>query len=456
MLSKIGNKFFAHLFNPVYNGLELFHFRINMMVNMDFVHIGSLSEDFIMKKKINYLLVLIAIICIISVYKLWSGEVIDNDQLLYDTLMGILLSLIIYFIVDYIPEYRKRLMGLKLIQVEISNVLANIETILNINRDSFSISKELEDMVLRDWKVMFNKRDQILSQFVMYEKSFQNKKCKVSNNYYIPDPVRQPSNLNKVVHSSLKKIEESLKVIFTYESYFVNDIKFFEYLTKLRNSKLIEWYTDDKYEFNYLSNTYEYIYELQKIYFFFKKSNIHYYERKSIIDNSEEALKYQNDYNSGATLKSLVSFQERKNAVISSTSRITFFKNYGYADFISEEISSDFQTQLCEYKNLNEVELSSDLNIVITNVFSMIYLSLKYRNKDNLVFFIIQSRFLGLLIRFSKIFKVNPNITIFLIPISFQIFWKNVSREDPSVRSIGIITQEIDKQFNNRHNLHIK
>ncbi|OEH54084.1 hypothetical protein AQ616_09970 [Oceanobacillus sp. E9] len=408
-----------------------------------------------MKEKINYLLFFIAIGCVIAILKLWCGGVIDNNKLLYDTSMGILLALIIYFIVDYIPEKRKKRMGFKLIQAELSKVIANIETILSINRDFFSIDKELDEIVLRDWKVMFNKRDTTSYQFIMYERSFKNKKCKVSNNYYIPDPVMQPSNLNEVVRSSLRNIEASLNVIFSYESYFVNDTRFFEYLTKLKNSKLIELYTD-KYDFNYMSNTYEYIYELQKIYFAVKNTNIHYYERKSIIDNSEKAIEYQKKYNSGGTLNSFLSFQERKKGVMSSTTRIIYFKKYGYYDFISKDISSHFQTELCEYKNINEVKLSSDLDIVITDVFSAIYLSLKYRNKENLGFFIIQARFIGLLIRFSKIFKVNKNITICIIPISFNLLGKNINKEDPSVRSIGIITQEIDKQFNDQHRLHIK
>lgn len=409
-----------------------------------------------MKGKINYILILIAMVCIFYIYKLSRKEVVDNSTLLYDILIGVLVSVIFYFIVDYIPEYRKKLLGFRLIQVELSNVLANIETILSINRDFFSIDKELRDIVLRDWKVMFNKRDTTSLQFIMYEKSFKNKKCKVSNNYYIPDPVTGPSNLNNVVRNSLKKIEASLNVIFTYESYFVNDTNFFEYLTKLKNSKLIEWYTD-KYEFNYMSNTYEYIYGLQKIYFALKKFNIHYYERKSFIDTSEKAIEYQKEYNSGGTKRSLLSFYERKKVVMSSTTRITYFKKRDYADYISKEIASDFQTELCEYKRINEVELSSDLNVVIANVFSTIYLFLKYQKKDNLVFFIIQTRFLGLLIKLSKIFKVNnTNITICLIPTSFQLLGKNINREEPSVRCIGIITQEIDKQFNNQHNLHLK
>ncbi len=397
----------------------------------------------------------IAIGCITVIVKLWCGGIVDNNKLLYDASMGILLALTIYFIVDYVPEHRKKLMGFKLIQVELSSIIANIETILSINKDFFSIDKELEDIVLRDWKIMLNRRDTTSSQFIMYERSFKNKKCKVSNNYYIPDPVMQPSNLNNVVRGSLRNIEASLNVIFTYESYFVNDTKLFKYLTKLKNSKLIEWYTN-KYEFNYLSNTYEYIYELQKIYFVVKKNNIHYYERKTIIDKSEKAIEYQKKYNSGGTLHSLISFQERKKVVMSSTTRKIYFKKYGYSDYISKEISSNFQTELCKYNNINEVNLSSDLNIVIAKVISTIYLSLKYRNKDNLVFFIIQTRFIGLLIRFSKIFKVNKNITICLIPTSFSLVGKSINREEPSVRSIGIITQKIDKQFNDKHALHIK
>src|SRR5690606_40454793 len=70
-----------------------------------------------------------------------------------------------------------------------------------------------------------------------------------------------------------------------------------EYLTQLRNSRLIDRYTS-KYVYNSLAETYKDIYELQKIYLGLKKCNLHYFESNSIIDVSEEALQYHKDLKS--------------------------------------------------------------------------------------------------------------------------------------------------------------
>ena len=61
---------------------------------------------------------------------------------------------------------------------------------------------------------------------------------------------------------------------------------------------------------------------------------------------------------------------------------------------------------------------------------------------------------------FGLILKKTRNIPIFnknfiILPTSFKLFGNNLNKEEPSIENIGIITQTIDKYFNEQHNLNL-
>lgn len=378
---------------------------------------------------------------------------VDVNTVLYDLLMGIILSTIFYFVVDYYPHHRRKLAGYRLIQLPISNVLASMETILSITKSVYAIDGELKNFVLRDWKVMFNNDDSISRQFVLYISSEKNRKCRMRNSYHIPAPVISPRTLNDVVRYELKTIKKNLDEIFTYESYFADDMKLFEYLTKLRNSSLFENYIET-YSFNYMSDTYIHIYEIQVLFFNLSKYNIHYYNRNSIIDTSEKASRYQQKFNSGRSMDEWHSFMKKKSMMMSETDRVTYYKPGNHEEYIAKELANDFDTKLIAYTtNDNSLDLDNDMNIIVANVFECIKIILR-RNfnghdvRNKLAFFVIDLKFLGLFLKRSMVKKITSwNITLFFIPSSFTLFGNIINKENPTVNNIGIIRQAIDKEL---------
>lgn len=410
-----------------------------------------------MKKKINLFLLFISLICIVNIVLMARNKSVELKTVQYDVLIGIVMSTLFYFIVDYYPQQRKILAGYKLIQVSISRILASIETILSITKSAYEINGNLEELVLKDWKVMFNKRDIVSSQYVIYTSANKNRKCKLKNSYFIPAPVMGPNNLNDLVKSELNVIKKNLDEIFTYESYFVEDSKMFGYLTKLRNSSLFENYTG-KYDFNYMSDTYSEIYELQKLYFAILKYNLHYYEGKSIIDTSKKAIEYQQKFNTGKSMEDWLIFMKKKEAIMNETERVTYYKFSGNHEYAAKEFAQYFDTKLIKYTD-KEILLNNDLNIIVNNFFNFLKILTsktirKMNNSDNLVFFVIQLKLLGLFINKTKRVKIKKlNVTLYFIPASFKIFGKRVNKENPTIENLGIIRQEVDKQFNEKYDL---
>lgn len=405
-----------------------------------------------MKKNIHIFLMIIVIICSGYIFRLFINKKIDSEVLEYDMFMGILLSIIFYFIVDYIPQYSKKKRGFKLIQYQLSAVLSSIQKILNVTKDYYHIEGDLYYLTSRDWDAMSDERDPTLEQVVINTKSKKNKKCKIKNSYYVPAGSRGPNNIHSIIRSELKTIKTQLDEIFTYESYFVDDVNLFESLTKLKNSKLLELYTE-KYTFNYFSNTYDYMYELQNIYLTLKKQNIHYYDSVSMIDTSKEAKEYLQKYNSNKLMPLWNSFQEQRNKAFSNTTRFIFFKSGQLNEAIASKISKNFEADLLEINSQN-LDLSNNINIVITNIFHALFLYFKNIKCRNLIFLIVKVRIVGKFIKHPKFLKLKgTNMTICLLPVSFRVMRKVINNNLPSPTSLTIVSQAIYKQFDEKYDL---
>lgn len=405
-----------------------------------------------MKKSIHIFLIIIAIICLGNIFKLLRSDLIDIQTLEYDVFMGIFLSVIFYFIVDYIPQYSKKKRGFKLIQIQLSVTLSSIQTILNVTKDYYNITGDMKRLTSIDWDVISDEVDPTLEQIVVSTKSKRNRKCKIKNSYYVPAGSMGPNNINDIVRSELKTIQTQLDEIFTYESYFVDDESLFENLTKLKNSKLLELYTE-KYTFNYFSNTYDYMYELQNIYFALKKQNIHYYDSISLIDTSKKAKEYLQKYNSKQLMPVWIDFQNQRSKLFSNTKRFVFFEKGQMNKTIASKIVGNFEADLLEL-NGNNLNLSNDVNIVITSVLRAILLYLKNINCKNLIFLIVKVRIIGSIIKHPRFLKLKgTNITICLLPVSFNIISKVINENLPSPTSLTIVSQAVYKQFDEKYDL---
>ncbi|MGE7916237.1 hypothetical protein [Lysinibacillus xylanilyticus] len=406
-----------------------------------------------MKKSVHYFLLFIAIICIGVIYQILLLEKEDYYTVIYNVANGILLSIIFYFIVDLFPQYRRKILGFKLIQMQYSNLLSEIENLLSITKQYYSLEGELKDLTLKEWSYIENKIETDVEEFILKRSKLKNKKCIIKNKISIPGGITSPTTLDKVAQSSLKNIEKYLNSIFLYESYFVEDTKFFMYLTQLRNSNLIELYTS-KYTFNKMSNTYKDMYDLQNIYFGLKKYNIHYFESSSIIDTSEKALQYQEDFKSNTLMQNFIDFHSRKAEIYASTSRRVFYRNKKHSRFIADKMDKNFKLQRTLFDSIREVRIKDDLNIIIVNLLQSICLIFKDKNSEKLTFVILKSPIIGLIIKKTKYIRIfNKNFIV--LPTSFKLFGRTFNKEDPSIENIGVITQTIDKHFNKEHNLNL-
>lgn len=411
-----------------------------------------------MKKLVIIFLFSIVVFCIIIIFFMYKSDIVSFQNILYDLVMGIILSALFYFIVDYYPQRRKRLAGYRLIQLPFSHTLASMNTILHTTASFYDSTSNIDNYVLRDWKNLLNRFDIVFTQFVLHVNSERNNNCKLKNSYYIPASFKYPTNLNEVIKSELKQMKKNLDLIFSYESYFVEDIKFYELLTKLKNSSLFEDYIINNYNFNYIGNTYEYMYQLQELYFALYKYKIHYYNNMPVIDSSLKALEYQEKYNSGEIIKEYFSFQERREAIVNITKRGIYYNRNGNEEILAKEIAHDFHAEL---KRNEKNFFDYDLIIIITNIFEFFIYLIKInfdRKKyyDKLVFFVINVKIYGLLFKTTKITRTrNFPLTLFFIPSSFNWFGKKINKEHPSINNIAIIRNEIDNQFNKKYKLNI-
>lgn len=404
-----------------------------------------------MKKSVHYFLLFTAIICIGVICIILNLEKEDYYTVIYNVANGILLSIIFYSIVDLLPQYRRKILGFKLIQKQYSFLLSEIENLLSITKQYYSLEGELKDLTLKEWSYIENIIETDVAEFVLKRSYQKNKRCKIKNKLSAPAGIISSTTLNKAAQSSLKNIEKYLNSIFLYESYFVEDTKFFMYLTQLRNSKLIELYTSE-YTFNEMSNTYEYIYELQNIYFGLKKYNLHYFKISSIIDTSKKALQYQEDLKSNALVQKVIDFQSREAKIYTSTSRRVFYRNKKHSRFIADKMDNSFKLQRTLFDSIREVRIKDDLNIIIVNLLQLICLLFKDKKSEKLTFVILKSPIIGLIIKKTKYLRIfNKNFMV--LPTSFKLFGRTFNKEEPSIKNLGVITQTINKHFNKEHNL---
>lgn len=375
---------------------------------------------------------------------------VSEKTLIYDVLLGVFLSAIFALLIDIIPENRKIKKGYKLIQYDLSHLIAELNLILEFNRQYFKIEKPLEQLTDVDWKVMFNKFDTDKEEFLILSKYEENCRSKIKNNFSIPAGMQSYSTLDKEVKDSLRKTWERLEVIGGYNDYISADERLIELLIQLKNSKLFMYIEQNNSKiFNNESFIYEDIYEIQKIYFDLKKMNLHSFQLSDfIIDNSAQAKKEIKDIKKGNKFKEYLINQQLMVDYYDSTTRIVYYyDNLKYKKLVEymKDNSMDFKKR--KVTTIDDIEYKDDVNVIIgpfNRLFKIVFSKKEIGKTTHLVCF---SALLALINKDTKKYTINNQLSLWIIPHRMKILNIVLKKEQPSVSNLDRMTSSIVNEF---------
>ena len=125
-----------------------------------------------MKKRINYALLIITILCLVIAIKLSSMPVFEflpnpiksffitaphtqeQFSFIYDLAMGFILSALFYFIVDVVPEQIKIHKAKKLLSHQVNRLLEYMEQIISIIVSVYERNPNLNELTNKDFLIL--------------------------------------------------------------------------------------------------------------------------------------------------------------------------------------------------------------------------------------------------------------------------------------------------------------
>ena len=125
-----------------------------------------------MKKRINCILLLITIICLVIAIRLssmpiftflpdyiksifiTSSSIKEQYSFVYDVSMGIILSALFYFIVDVIPEKIKIHKAKKILSFQINRLLEYMEQIISLIVSVYERNPKLNELADKDFLIL--------------------------------------------------------------------------------------------------------------------------------------------------------------------------------------------------------------------------------------------------------------------------------------------------------------
>lgn len=261
-----------------------------------------------MKKFVNATLILVSIISLIIVLKLSSLPVLcfpnffvttldvrETYYLVYDVCLGLLLSILFYFIVNVIPDCIRIKKSKKLTHLYIEQILREMNLIISISLAVYDRGDiKINDIALKDLTILNGNTNYSKKDISYHITEFNNKKKKLIG-------CHSYGNLNSIVKSSINNIKSNIENMKSYEYLYAINENLVEILRRIEVCKFIKSYEKKQrdatcYE---LANTHNEMYDFILLYKLLIKQK--YHRKYSVIklDSEEETKEYRKKLENG-------------------------------------------------------------------------------------------------------------------------------------------------------------
>ena len=317
----------------------------------------------IIRKIINVVLILLSSISLIIVLKLSSlpvlcfpdffvttPEIRDAYSLVYDVCLGLLLSILFYFIVDVIPDCIRIKKSKKIINSYIEQILQHMNLIISISlkiykRDNIS----LKDIALKDLKFLNNTNTYSNKEFSYSLELFNLKNERITG-------FHEFGTLDKIIKSSIKNIQKNIEYNKKYEYLYATNEVMLELLRKIESCGFIKCYAEKKENDTncyILSHTDKEMYEFISLYKSLVKQKYHNKYSVITLDNDDETAKYRHQRNNGDFIAYSISCNKKRNERYSYFNPILITPNSYNSSLVRDKFIRNFPV---ETYNINDID----------------------------------------------------------------------------------------------------
>lgn len=206
-----------------------------------------------MKKRINYALLIITILCLVIAIKLSSMPVFEflpnpiksffitaphtqeQFSFIYDLAMGFILSALFYFIVDVVPEQIKIHKAKKLLSHQVNRLLEYMEQIISIIVSVYERNPNLNELTNKDFLILDGETI-IANQEISYLTTtyYSNGKRKTAVHSY--------GTPNRIIKDKIIQINKVVEQIKNFEYFYSDYTELIEYIRIIESNDLLNWY----------------------------------------------------------------------------------------------------------------------------------------------------------------------------------------------------------------------
>lgn len=334
-----------------------------------------------MRKIVNIILILLSIISSIMVLKLsylpvlcfpnffvTTPEVKDTYSLVYDVCLGLLLSILFYFIVDVIPDCIRIKKSKKLIHSYIEQILQNMNVIISIslavyNRDNIP----LKDIALKDLKIFNDTNTYSNKEFSYLLELFNVKNERING-------LHQFGTLNKIIKSSIKEIQKNIECTKKYEYLYATNEVMLELLRRIESCGFIKCYAEKKENDTncyILSHTDKEMYEFISLYKSLVKQKYHNKYSVITLDDDDETAKYRYKRNNGDFIAYIISCNKKRNERYAHFNPVLITPNSYNSSLVRDKFLRNFPVKTYDINDIDNFKLlvnkSTKLLIVIVS-----------------------------------------------------------------------------------------
>ena len=273
-----------------------------------------------MKKAINFILIVLSIISVLTALKLSSLPVApflpetfkdffvtteyfrEKYSLIYDFSVGFLLSAMFYFIVSEIPDKMKLYRARKLVGYNTNLLLENLERSINLVISKYSICDNLKLVSQKDFWVFDGDINATMEEVSYSTITYSTKGKRIT-------AIHSFGTINNIVKDEIKSMLENIECIKNYEYLYAAQLDFVECIRRIEGSQWIRLYRNDKPSPNkcfLFANSSVAFDELLSLYRKLIKLKYHTKYTITTIDELEKNLNYKEERNSGKLIADVV------------------------------------------------------------------------------------------------------------------------------------------------------
>lgn len=365
-------------------------------------------------------------------------------SLWYDLSVGYIMSAMFYFIVEGIPDIIRRYRAKKLIHCYVNSILSNMEMVINLVAQRYSLNINVKEMAEKDFLVIDGDINGPSEEISFSVQTYNRKSRKRITG------VHTYGTLDSVVKNSFGCIYEKILVVKEYEYFYLSCLELVEIIRKIENCQMMKQYSEKSNEKEnpcfLFGNSSAALNEFLILYLQLSKLKFHTEYSVTSLDSREKTIEYHNNREAGTFLNELREYNGKRSRAIASNPTLIVCSNKHTSRILAVQLQKEISAEIISFLDVKNkyMEHYKSVILIIDNYFDKNVA--RMLAEANLKLILVSEYHLKTRSQ-KKYFEGEKCVVIeeLFFKSTFKILDWCVLKNEPSRKSIGEIIAKINE-----------